>query len=195
MRLQEAPESRRSGTLFQPLPYRTVLLPPGSFSSQPRTRFLRALTPLASHFLYSSCLASCLCAQPLRHRWSERQLPLPTSCYDLTIPTFCLRLVPLLRCHSYVRSSFFVLPVPLPPLQDSRLSLSQGLLDLLQRWAGDAGATPEERELAKQLHEDFSRWVTAERLSNRKGNQSACRSLTGTGWGRGRRCGHAHLLP
>lgn len=65
-----------------------------------------------------------------------------------------------------------------PLRQDGLLSLSHGLLDLLQRWAGDAAATAEERELAKQLHGDFSRWATAQRQSERNENRSACRCLT-----------------
>ncbi|PNH12618.1 hypothetical protein TSOC_000437 [Tetrabaena socialis] len=40
---------------------------------------------------------------------------------------------------------------------DGRLSLSSGLLDLLEGWGRDAQVTEDERQLAKQLHQDFSR--------------------------------------
>ena len=43
--------------------------------------------------------------------------------------------------------------------QQRVLRLSKNLLDLLGEWAGREGAAPEERTLAKQLHEDFSRCV------------------------------------
>ncbi|GFR45643.1 hypothetical protein Agub_g7052, partial [Astrephomene gubernaculifera] len=46
--------------------------------------------------------------------------------------------------------------------QDGRLSLSQGLLDLLQRWGQDPAAGQEERQLAEQLHRDFSRFPPAQ---------------------------------
>ncbi len=43
--------------------------------------------------------------------------------------------------------------------QDRVLRLSAGLLDLLKEWSTREGAGEEERQLAKQLYEDFSRCV------------------------------------
>ncbi len=43
------------------------------------------------------------------------------------------------------------------PEQDRQLRLSQGLLDVLEAWAAREGASAEERSLAQQLHDDFSR--------------------------------------
>ncbi|GLC42715.1 hypothetical protein PLESTB_001130700 [Pleodorina starrii] len=45
--------------------------------------------------------------------------------------------------------------------QDGRLSLSSSLLALLQQWAADEQVTGEERQLAAQLHKDFSRFPPA----------------------------------
>eukprot|EP00198_Chlamydomonas_reinhardtii_P008105 XP_001697442.1 predicted protein [Chlamydomonas reinhardtii] len=45
--------------------------------------------------------------------------------------------------------------------QDGKLSLSSGILELLQHWAGDKVVSEDERQLANQLYQDFSRFPSA----------------------------------
>lgn len=57
-------------------------------------------------------------------------------------------------------------PAPCPSTSQERiLRLSQPLLDLLHEWSGRPAASQEERTLAQQLHEDFSRYVVGPHIN------------------------------
>ena len=60
--------------------------------------------------------------------------------------------------------------------KDNVLQLSQMLLDRLQAWSHRKDVSGDERELAKQLHEDFTRFGPAQPLATAAGNASSTES-------------------